>query len=155
MHMHLYTFVSSELTSSWQGYPGKDMHRHCRRFLLRSSFPLHTTSHLEILATWYFVLWTVLAVSLPVWIVKSTCELYDMQTATLSSEITLFLWALACADSDTVKPTFELHDMRPCGPYTAVARWTMVFPVVPDNLPRPWTPKVTFTGEGYDLPPAA
>uniref|UniRef100_A0A7S3VUE7 Uncharacterized protein n=1 Tax=Dunaliella tertiolecta TaxID=3047 RepID=A0A7S3VUE7_DUNTE len=55
----------------------------------------------------------------------------------------------------TVKPTFELHDMRPCGPYTAVARWTMVFPVVPDNLPRPWTPKVTFTGTTtYGFSPA-
>ncbi|KAF5843876.1 hypothetical protein DUNSADRAFT_5114 [Dunaliella salina] len=45
-----------------------------------------------------------------------------------------------------VKPTFELHDIRPCGPYTALMRWTMVFPVLPDQLPRPWDPKVMFTG---------
>nr|AFU62958.1 carotene globule protein [Dunaliella salina] len=54
-----------------------------------------------------------------------------------------------------IKPTFELHDLRPCGPYTAVMRWTMYFPVVPDQLPRPWTPKATFTGTTtYGFSPA-
>jgi hypothetical protein len=46
-----------------------------------------------------------------------------------------------------VQPVFELHDLRPCGPYTAAARWSMTFAVVPDNLPRPWTPKLTLTGK--------
>ncbi|KAF5843877.1 hypothetical protein DUNSADRAFT_5115 [Dunaliella salina] len=55
----------------------------------------------------------------------------------------------------SVKPTFELHDIRPCGPYSVLARWTMVFPVLPDNVPRPWTPKVCFTGTTtYGFSPA-
>ncbi|KAF5843878.1 hypothetical protein DUNSADRAFT_5116 [Dunaliella salina] len=56
----------------------------------------------------------------------------------------------------SVKPTFELHDIRPCGPYSVLARWTMVFPALPDNVPRPWTPKVCFTGTTtYGYSPAS